>query len=625
MNDEKFMKLNQKKESLENELAIEAYIKELIKHSISRKNKRVWETALSQEVFGYDVEEIHTMLREIEYFDSKLFYRWLEIFFDVHVFVFSVSKAQEIEFEIPNHKIFHARPYLDLPCIILFKHWGSENDMIDFPQYEIIFYSQLRKGAKQMTWDKNVSKQLIDFAHQIQTVYQFDKKNNQLRENPYSLHYMRTIFPNAKTQYVDGAGKLRGITISLDDTKEDERVTIYTPPSQPLNLDIEYSEYSVDLNTALQLFDDKPTYYSLEQGKVNGVWFPIYDISMGVYVPLIEMDKKEFERIFKEQKIPMIQEGRENPYYVYGESILENYHNVEKMRNVFLQAILWVFLIYTKQQYDMTKIAPFLKQYVTVRKFNFKKELSSINTTLPFYTNVNQALAYLENFFPFVQESQFLCVNQEMWEKIEYFLTITVERQNKQQNLVQEKIRENPDYIDPSSDIHSLYTLYSSSDDFPRMHSMQVFLNLHNFKMWMYNKLYGRGDKIEIIEKMTISNSMYKNPFIYMQHTSKQIFLIQNVSLGEEKRAMSNYLNYIEKGVNLGYFTPISQQDMSKLPKIVYIVAPSGDLVLDLSVSSGDDMSGAKGKPSANKENDEKIIHLLRYTNNIYAAVYKLT
>lgn len=633
-NNETFNKLNQKKESLENELAIEAYIRQLINKSMSQKNKgnRVWETAMSQELFGYDNDEIKTALTSVEYFDTKLFYRWLEIYFNVHVFVFCITKEQEVEFEIPQHKLFHARCHLNLPCIILFKHWGSENDAIDFPQYEIIYSQQpnIKPNTKQdksgnqqdreqksntkqdniqqnMLWDRNVSKKLIEFSHQIQTVYQFDKKSNQLRQNPYSLDYLLDVFPNALTQYIDGAGKMRGITIGLNNENKEERITIYTVPSQPVNLDIEYSEYSVDPNTAIHLFTEKPTFYSLEENKVNGIWFPMYDIAMGVYVPIIETEKSDFERILRENKIKPIPEGRENPYYVYGESILDTYHNVEKMRNVYLQAILWAFLIYTKQKYVKESVPTFMKQFVQVKKFNYKKGLEGINTSLPEYKRIDVAMNYLETLFPFVENSMFLCVNVEMLNKIEYFLNVTVDRHNQQESLMLEKIRLNPEY-NTNDAVTSLYTLYSSSDDFPRTHNMQVFFNLNNFKSWMYNKLYGKGDKIEIIQKMSLSNSTFKNPFLYMQQTTNQIFLIQNVSLGDEKRAINNYLKYIQEGINMGYFTPPVVNIVNN-EKIIYVVSPSGDLQIE----------------SGKNENDSKQIHLLRYMPNVFAAIYKLT
>lgn len=658
-----FIKLGKKKPSLEHEIEIEEFIKDLIRksvfqsHTTSKSALKIFTTAFSQELYDNTENEIYEQIRNMEYFDTSLYYRWLEIYFKVHVFVFSVSKSQEIEFEIPRHRYFHARPYLDMPCVILFKHWGSENDNIDFPQYEII------KVDDKMVLDNKASKQFIKFAHQTQTVYQLEKsvagsashprseaklENSNsgsksenrtkdrkivLRKDPFSLHYYANLFPNALSQYIDGAGKVRGITMKIGDTDED-RITIYLPPSQPVNLPMEESEYAVNVETALQIFDRQPTFYSLENDMVNGLWFPIYDIEMGIYIPLIELTLAELEKIFRKANITTdnkgnldLEKGRGNPYYTFGEPILQTFRNVEKMRNIYLQTILWVYLIYTKNRFRQRKIDEFMAQYTVVSKFNFKKELNNINTSLPKYQNVEQAMEYLHQFFPFVQNKnglKFCCVNQAMVSKIKYFLEITVERSKQEKPVVKYSIENNPDANNPNLNINTLFSLISSADDFPKTKNMQVFFNITEFKMWLYNRLYGKGDKIEIVDKLTLSNSTFKNPFLYMQAETKQIFIIQNVSLGEELRAINNYLVFKNENINLGYYTPAHNPSTNNslnmntpnvpLKKIIYIISPAGNIIL-LNTN----------EPENLEDDNLHTVKLLRYDENIYAAIQNIT
>ena len=555
-----------------------------------------------QELYDYTHDEILVKIQG-EFFDTFDMVRWLEERYKLHIFVFSVSREKEIVMEIPRHKYFPIRPYLGRKCLVLQKHWGSGlTTGQKYPQYELIRTDEFT------VWPEAVSQKLLKMFYKQQEVYQIEMRRPQnIHSNPYSTYSILDVFPMAEKQYVDDAGKLRGIIISIGEGKDD-KMTIYVPPSQPLNLPREEEvEFSIETEVVLSYFEDKPSNYSKEGDWITGLWFPFNGIEEGVYVPIVEISMEDFEEfdpfngdIEKEKGAPV---GRPNPFYTFGKSILEVYHNMDKMRRIYLQTLLWVFLLYSTSLspspskgekgegeeigfvYKEENIKPFANKYMKVGKFDPSTSLAKINTTLPNTRDAEEALQYLSDHFPFVKKNKFLTLNRDMYEKLIYFLKFSVEKHRY-----------------PSSDLTTLNYLYSSSDDFPKTNEMQVFLSLEDFKVWSFIQKQGEGDKMRIVTSLSLDLANVRNPFVY-KSKENHFFLIQNVSLGDKKRALKNASEYKEKGVNLGYFTPPIEENVQHN---TYFISPEGALF------------------TPSPPHPTRPISILEYDEHIYAALIEI-
>lgn len=606
VNDKEYNKFYFKgKTDFKAELKVEEYLYNMIKNSFKTDKvgkKEVFPSVLSQELYDIMPDEIEEKMLEMEYFDTREFYRWLEIKFNLSVFVFYISPDQKITLEIPRHKFFHARPFVKRESVILLKHWGSNPEQLNYPQYEIIMKNN------QMTWDLKTSKRLTKMMHKLQNTYQIELREiPTLHKNPYAIENFGDLFPNAISQYIDEAGKLRGFTIPLSENNIENRITIYTPPSQPLNLPNEDSEFSIEIDYAIKIFDRKPSRYSMEGDMISGLWFPIFDIEEGIYIPIIEMSFEDYDEYNLE-----ISKGRDNPYYSYGDSILEPYHNIEKMRRIYLQCLLWSYLVYSKQEYNPVKVRDFLQKYTKIENFNFLIPLKEINTSLPYTHDINYALKYLSSYFPFVRENKFLCTNKQMYEKIEYFLIETVNRFHNEKPVIEKRIELNPTFNRPEHNLTTLQSLFNTPEDFPKTIDSQIFMSIPEFKTWLFNKLYGRGDKMLITEKMDLSMSTIKNPFLYRHRQTNQIYIVQNVSLGDESRAVQNAITYRETEKNLGYETskyPLYKQ----VYRNILVITSGGDLEF-FTQKEGKDLQAYKENP----------ITLLNYDDEIYASLIKV-
>ena len=99
-----------------------------------------------QEYFDLKEDEIKSTLESLEIVDTKTVFRALEELFDLNIYVIVggyVDKNLNISFEIPRFKEYHLRvPNYKRDTILLYKHEATDNNDLDWPQYEIVRFNK---------------------------------------------------------------------------------------------------------------------------------------------------------------------------------------------------------------------------------------------------------------------------------------------------------------------------------------------------------------------------------------------------------------------------------------------------------------------------------------------------
>lgn len=213
---------------------------------------------IMQEAFGMNKSNLANMIKENNYLDTKIFFRYFEYLFNCHIFVF-VNEGTRTFFETPRYKNFHIRNInVNAKKVLLFK---DSNDR----------YSLLKeKGG--FDYNKLYAK--------ILPYYSISKDLSLVYENKYFGIIWEKILNSREvySQKIDENGKCYAIDTKFNETM----VTIYIPPSYPLNLP-ESAEIYVSNSKIVEQNMGKG-----ELGK-EGLWYYI-NKNREVFIPCNDID-----------------------------------------------------------------------------------------------------------------------------------------------------------------------------------------------------------------------------------------------------------------------------------------------------------------------------------------------
>lgn len=486
---------------------------------------------LAQELYDQSTEDIAAMVQN--QFETFTCYRWLERW-GVQVVVFQTEEWDDVEIEVPRHLFFHARRASNYPVVLLLKHKGGQKD----GPWRYEFIQQGKKGL----WN---AKQVMRLFNDAVQTFELSYDDGLVLRAPMMEFDPQRFFPRTTHQYIDTAGKCRGVVVKAGEFK----VSIFFPPIQPLDLPVTVHQYIVPYTWVLKMFSDRPTFLGMENEKVSGIWFSLYDREEGVYVPVDPISLKKAKKL---QGIPL---GRGDPYLAYDQPIVSRLVNLERMRDIYLQVLIWVFHI--RYPHLVSKNARSFRKYLKIKDFDWESDLQGVSTSLPDTDDFEEAMGYLEEVFPFVEEGAFLCTNREMRKRIEYFLQTYTERYLSEQDLLQSRLDEDEEKVrettrDQRMDRSILKSLYKNASEFLKRPDNAVFTDLEQFKVWV---LDNQTPRLQLLHTLSPADANVKSPFLY-QAPNDQTFLIQNVALGQKGRAVYVAREYQRTGVNLGFNVP---------------------------------------------------------------------
>jgi hypothetical protein len=162
---------------------------------------------------------------------------------------------------------------------------------------------------------------MINYKKGIQ--FQFNIYDEiECREYPYSRIYWPDIFNkfNLESQTIDSNGKTRSINMSIKDRNE-IKITVYIPPSQPLNLPENEENYKTEYSYITHIFGTPTKEIS------DGLWYRVLDFDYGIFIPC------ETNSIENYPESPIKHNGEVNN--------IINFRDTKKYSALLINCIIW--------------------------------------------------------------------------------------------------------------------------------------------------------------------------------------------------------------------------------------------------------------------------------------------
>lgn len=552
-----------------------------------------------QELYDLSVEEIFEKLNdESVNFDPYIFYRAIEEAFNVNIYVFNNTnginpitreKITDPILEIPRSKVMHVRhkrsKYLDFTSgeikdrkvLIIHKTKGIDSKKNSSMHCEIIASVDSccgvsgRKSSQSkyptMLFDLEMDSQLQSITKYSSNVMSCsftpdDMDNIRIRSNPFLEYDWGEILKNASQdpdyeivgQRVDGYGKLRIIGFNCTDSKGGKhQITIYTPPSQPLNVPYLKEIKACDYDIVKQVFGEASTRTR------TGVWYQLMDYDYGLYIACTNVE----ETIpIAEMLAPIRDETHDR---IDARDPITQIRETKKNVNILLQIIEWLWKLDNNpnlQEFNLwwqlyVKFVPNGEEEANQRP-NFYHRLPEVDNTIDGIKSL-----YEEKWWPYYFRKDGVYLYESLYIKIyKYFL------------------RKEHDYdgltginIEPATHVKGLRV---NDIDFKPKHNSIVFTELNHLSSWLEYQTSDRSVN-HINTKINISMSSHHVPYMFKH--KKHLYLVQNVKGGKFERAV-NLLNiWYREHVNVGYDVPEKSPFTVDFPYVVYGISKSNNLI----------------------------------------------
>lgn len=271
----------------------------------------------AQELPGISLSEIGKMLEDPYVdLDSKKFFRAVEQYFKINLFIWYTNENGELRFEIPNGKFYHARRFDPaLPCILIYRFEPQKKNYDKETQYQLIIKYGSKSNTTIRIFPPKITQKLIELY------YSFYKVSVWETGKVISNGFAKELLSGGKKsgQILDFAGKCRGLIV--------DNICILTPPTAPYDLEvIDPKANNVDKLPNLQW-----SAASRIDGKIIGVW---YDI---LYFPINAISDITLETL-PDKKPPWIPESKIGNFDV-------NY----KVIRTLMTIVRWLYLTDSKR------------------------------------------------------------------------------------------------------------------------------------------------------------------------------------------------------------------------------------------------------------------------------------
>lgn len=552
---------------------------------------------LKQEMYDYTAQDIYNLLMEPNrYLDPDIFYRSLEEYFDVNIFVFEIGKQKDIVGEaiikIPRHKNFHIRVIRnERPTVLIVNHYGASSKLSEIPKCELLVdYNEPTKsivkafGAfmTQMVYDLSIAADSniswFPLYHKPTKVGEKAKQLMQFEDIYGQYDYASLLEGNGTliSQYVDSFGKARSYSFKYGEGKF---ISYVTMPGVPANInhydDVAYTTIDVILeNLPNATFTTKSVD---KQGMVTGFWVQLFEIIEGIYIPIQPVPPNQLPARFANLPI-----GGDNPLQKKDNiNHTSRYMKIVRDFNMIVSILEWLYEIERRSRSNVSwtnlssKVLGFVDGYSGDSSVYY--DFSKLPRRLPDVKDTQEALAYINSLriTPLVNTNSSTPINlhnRKFYKQIFDKMTDFEERTAGMDALVNKYI---PNY-------------YSNSNDFTRIRNNLIIMGDDVFTKWKDSKVVEKEEVFVINTKLNLSIMNPMEPRLYMDE-NKRIWLIQNTYSGDMLSALAVTINWFLHKKNTGPKTP--PIDASSIPPhFVFSVGISGKLVAREDNTNGSDI-----------------------------------
>jgi hypothetical protein len=532
-----------------------------------------------QELFDKTLEEIQSNVLDATYpLDPFLFYRGLEEFFDVNIYVFRESGKNSVTgnienkpfLEVPRSKIFHvrhARP--ERSNIIIYKspNSGLANNQ-DF-YYSIIVsngdikpskdvgkkYGGVKStdGMKRYIFGETMGLTLHRMMSTTINSYFWSFAENegdeifQTRNEPFNLISWEKILSQYSItgQRVDRFGRLRVVAFNKTYEDRDEvTIMISTPPCQPLN--VRNIEQGLIRSVHYEVVED--IFGVPNMITANGFW---YDIMKGEESIFVLCDGFNRERIDSDRIETIRDEGI---------VIVDPVVNIKSSREnskILIDLIKWCWSLSGRES-----IKEWWPKYVYSTGSVRSKSTPHLINRLPMVSTTREALIELDNhrWWPDYFKRSGIYLPLPLFEKCKaYFLGY-------------EK-----DFKDESYDtVKQICNIKHTDTDFIYNKDSVVFTDPKHLDDWLE---YKKNESNYNFIHTSVTEDMASQVQPYLLKNRRHVYLVQNVRGGDFRKAALLLDTWFRTHINKGFEIESQEEWKVDYPYVIYGIAKNKDLV----------------------------------------------
>jgi len=567
-----------------------------------------------QEMYDSNEKQIKEMILNMETdLDPYLFYRGLEEYFDINIFVFNTFASNNPVLEIPRCKLCHIRiNRINRKSVLILKHIEYLNRKFMTIHCELIISKgKIINNMENTNVPRVVSKGETIFGQEM-TNKLFNILNDSFktftvnindqviyRNSPFSIVNWKEFFKSKNleitAQQIDYYGKM----VVLEINKE---FTILIPPSQPLDLPVIKNYLFSDLNTIQKKFGE---FVEIDK---NGVWYQLLDIKNGLFI-LCKNENLNKDLVIKDSLFELQIDLDANK-----SNLLNNIFelkNCKKLTSILMQIINWIWKTSIKKKGKLMDINTFIKKFINLDNSTKNEkyfEPQKINRILENVENVEDCFKFI-NWHPYFKNGK-INLYKELYHNVCRFF--------KREYILIKGLKLTNEYNSIPSRIQDFYFHES---DFKKIENSIIFLNDNFMKKWIEQKNNSINlnykNLLKSTKKLSIDLYNMDEPYIYKDTISEnnetgtgKIYIIQNVYAGEIKRALNVCKIWKEQLINQGLNTEEIIEDLTDIQYVVYGISKNNSLI-------------PIENKTKNLHNSEYFFQILKYTSegNKYAAL----
>lgn len=405
---------------------------------------------------------------------------------------------------IPRFLNFYCRALnKNRPTVLIYTHQN---------QCELIINNQY-------LFDQEMTIYCHQFLQYLLTTYTFtDKIIKNLYYYPNHLSYFKDA--TSVEQYIDTSGKMRALIF-------DKKLSLITIPSQPENLPTTTELVKCDIKEVFKIMTQEPVAISKKGDLITGLWYKIFDLEEGEYVPVIPTNYNIDKPVIDAPAISI--DTTINQF---------NYLVIKKQLHLLLSVLYWLYTVGLHQFKLFNNLDDFFNNYITIDNTDYNL-LFTVKRRFPIFN-------YYEDYFNYlpITKDNKLILDKSIYTAVKnklFYYTL----------------------LDKNSIPVVINNYYNYVDDFDYIPKNLIFLKQEHLQLWLHQKK---------LLNYTVSDSIY--PYLY-QFENNQIFIIQ---FADTLLSALNIIDYwLKFKVNKGKY--IKNVDLNIKPAI-YRVDENKKLVL---------------------------------------------
>jgi hypothetical protein len=368
-----------------------------------------------QENYDKTIKDIKKEIKDVKsYFNPLQYIRILEEYYKYNIFLFIRNDDGTEYMSLPHHKDGYYKTNKNYKCVFVYIHGGSESDISDYPQCEIIALSNNKKTNDvqcEFDYESEIAQKIIYIYNRLDNINYLDENDDD------NLNKLDLV-----SQYTDEFGKTRVLNFKYNDEKI---VSLFLKkPISPRDLPIDNKLYRIDDNNAIN--DIVVSYLNLQNLSQKTIKKDNKSNMTELHGKLGSLDVMVY---FKNYTIPNVKIKDEKFSLMIGfndSNYLGLFKLNKKIANYISEYFIW---LYSNYIYEQQELNPLLNVEVVDQDLlnNFIDTKILLDDSFSYY-DFELLNRFSSRTYGMIKDGRLVIKSEELLKKLMYSLRIEINR-----------------------------------------------------------------------------------------------------------------------------------------------------------------------------------------------------